>query len=278
MTFPIQFRAGKRSLRWSGGGLLALMSLGLHGVLLGLPLPASDSAPPAPPDLADATAVMDVVRLPASQAPDAPLKAEVVPIAPETPVPSATVAQPQRPVAPTAQPPAATPAPIAVAPAPVDLEPLPPEPPPQTIDDRLLDPAAYAFNAQAKSLIANDIAFHTLVVSDWLETEGQGITDDNLLPIPGEKLPPLQVAYPLSTCLTPAPAEGVVGVIVSSTGQRLQDPVLLDSTGYTVFDQKAMEMVLNRAFPAQPAGNPLPNPRGYWLPIQVQYDAANCTS
>ncbi|MGF1519429.1 MAG: hypothetical protein ACFCVB_16735 [Nodosilinea sp.] len=278
MAFPLQLRLGKRSLRWSGGGLLLLVSLGLHGLLLGLPLAEAD---PASPDLTteldEPVEVIDVVRLPAAPETAGPEATAPETAQPETVVPAAIAPQ----VAPpTAAPQAIAPTPPAVAPAPapVDLEPLPPEPPPQTLDDRLRDPESYAFNQQAKSLIADEVTFHMVVVSDWIEAEGVGITNDDLLPIPGEKLPPLQVAYPLNSCLSPPPAEGVVGVIVDAAGQRLEAPVLLDSTGYSVLDDKAIEMAMERAFPAQPAGSPLPNPRGHWLPVQVQYDADGCNS
>jgi hypothetical protein len=271
MAFPLQLRLGKRSLRLSGGGLLLLVSLGLHGLLLGLPLAESDPASPdSVTELDEPVEVIDVVRLPAAPETEQP----------ETLVPAAIASQaaPQaaRPVQPSA--PAAPTAPASAPPVPVDLEPLPPEPPPQTLDDRLRDPAAYAFNQQAKSLIANEVTFHTEVISDWIEAEGQGITDDNRLPMMGEKLPPLIVAYLLTTCLITPPSEGVVGVIVDTTGQRLDDPVLLDSTGYDVLDDKAIAIALERSFPAQPADSPWPNPRGYWLPVQVQYDVAGCNS
>lgn len=283
MTMAFPLRLGKRSLRWSGGGLLLLVSLGLHGLLLGLPLAEAD---PASPDLTTELdepveapiEAIDVVRLPAAPETVAP---ETVQPAPIVPAAIAPPAAPQTTAPPAAAP--AAPAPQAAAPAPaprapVNLEPLPPEPPPQTLDDRLRDPAAYAFNNQAKSLIADEVNFHIEVVPNWIEAEGQGIADDNLLPIIGEKLPPLMVNYPLDSCLSTPPAEGVVGVIVDTAGQRLRDPVLLDSTGYSVLDDKAIEMAFDRTFPTQPADTPLPNPRGYWLPVQVQYDVAGCNS
>lgn len=282
MAFPVQLRVGKRSLRWSGGGLLALISLGLHGVLLGFPVPESGAAAPeVATDLDEPVEVIDVVRLPAPPEGVTPQVRASESTAPPPAAPTQPVAQPivSAPQAPSPAP--ANPAPAApepVPPAPAALEPLPAEPPPQTLDDRLRDPESYAFNQQAKSLIADEVTFHIVVVSDWLEAEGAGIANDDLLPIPGEKLPPLQVAYPIDRCLTPPPAEGVIGVIVGADGQRLEAPVLLDSTGYSVLDDKAMEMAMERAFPAQPAGSPLPNPRGYWLPVQVQYDAEGCNA
>jgi hypothetical protein len=286
MAFPIQLRVGKRSLRWSGGGLLALISLGLHGLLLGLPVPDAGSAAQ---DLATApdepVEAIDVVRLPAPSDPATP-QALAAELPPKTSAPPPQTAVQPKAAAPLAQvspasvaPAPTTPAPTTPAPAiPVGLEPLPSEPPPQTLDDRLHNPESYRFNQQAKSLIADEINFHIVVVSDWLEAEAAGITNDDLLPIPGEKLPPLQVAYPINRCLLPPPAVGVIGVIVDTAGQRLEDPVLLDSTGYSVLDEKAIEMAMERVFPAQPAGSPLPNPRGYWLPVQVQYDADSCNA
>ncbi|MBE9155939.1 hypothetical protein IQ265_03700 [Nodosilinea sp. LEGE 06152] len=290
MAFPLKFRAGKRFLRWSGGGALAVVSIGMHGLLLGMPMPGS--APEANDDLtelSDPAAVMDVVRLPASSK----SIAEGGALAPVPATPAAQASQPAR--SPVASAPAA-PAPAAPVPAtpppakpqtapppqaapasPPDvstLQPLPAEPPPPTLDDRLRDPAQYQFNQQAKSLSTDDVNFHLAVVPHWLETESQGLSDSQV-PILGQKLAPLQVPYALSTCLVPPPAEGLVGVIVSATGELVKEPVLLDSTGYTVLDEKALELTLQRTF--EPQSGALPNPQAHWLPVQVQYDGVNCT-
>ncbi|PZV08370.1 MAG: hypothetical protein DCF21_20730, partial [Leptolyngbya sp.] len=73
LAFPLQLRLGKRSLRWSGGGLLLLVSLGLHGLLLGLPLAESDPASPdSATELDQPVEVIDVVRLPAAPETAAP--------------------------------------------------------------------------------------------------------------------------------------------------------------------------------------------------------------
>lgn len=270
MAFPLKLRAGKR-LRWSGGGLLALVSIGMHGLLLGMPL--SESTPEPQEDgaeLSDPAAVVDVVRLPT--APDPVAEAVIAPpVAQAPPAPSGSVAPAPAiaPEAPALQPQAASP------PAPeVTLEPVPSEPPPATLDDRLRDPAQYQFNQQAKSLISDEVTFHTAVVPQWLEAEGQGLSDSEI-PVLGRKLAPLQVPYPISTCLMPTPAEGLVGVIVSATGELVKAPVLLDSTGYTVLDEKALELALERSFAPQTGA--LPNPQAHWLPVQVQYDGANCS-
>ncbi len=101
MAFPLQLRLGKRSLRWSGGGLLLLVSLGLHGLLLSLPLAEADPASPELTTEDEPVEVIDVVRLPA---------------APETVAPEAMTPE-------TAQPDTAVPAAIAppeVATAPAD--------------------------------------------------------------------------------------------------------------------------------------------------------------
>ena len=64
MTVSVNLKAGQRSLRWSGGGLLVLVSIALHGVLLGVPLPEAEPTPPAPTaELVD-PATVAVVRLP----------------------------------------------------------------------------------------------------------------------------------------------------------------------------------------------------------------------
>jgi TonB family protein len=150
---------------------------------------------------------------------------------------------------------------------------LPTPPPPQTLDERLHDPAAYEFNQQAKGLVADEVTLLTTVISDWLEAAAQGVSDSDI-PVMGTKQAPLQVTYPIATCLTPPPAAGLVGVIVSPTGQ-LVSAVLLDSTGYTVLDDKALDMARRQTFP--PTTGNLPNPSAHWLPIEVQYDSASCT-
>ncbi|MBD2110768.1 MULTISPECIES: hypothetical protein [Cyanophyceae] len=285
---------GKRSLRWSGGGLLALISIGLHGVLLAWPMPESSSEAPEslPESLTEITApaaTVGVLRLPAAVKPVETIAVAPASQSPQAPAPKAPpVVRSAPPVVrsapPASPPPAPSPSRVepveAKPPAPptdvVDLEPVPPEPLPATLDERLRDLGQYQFNQQAKSLVADEVAFHTAVVPGWLETEGEGLGDSEV-PVLGAKLAPLQVTYPLASCLTPAPAEGLVGVIVNAAGQLVKEPVLLDSTGYTVLDEKALELALQRSFGPQ-ASSPLPNPRAHWLPIQVQYDGANCSS
>ncbi|MBW4481110.1 MAG: energy transducer TonB [Tildeniella torsiva UHER 1998/13D] len=284
MAFPFKLRVGQRSLRWSGGGLLVLFSIGLHGVLLAWPVPeTTPEAAESLTEINDPSSVVGVVRLPAAAEP----AAEAIAVAP---APQATQAPPPKapPLVRSAPPASPAPAPSkpqaervdATPPAPptagVDLEPVPPEPLPATLDDRLRDPAQYQFNQQAKSLVADEVAFHTSVVPGWLETEGQGLSDTDI-PVLGTKLAPLQVPYAITACLTPAPAEGLVGVIVDASGQLVKEPVLLDSTGYTVLDEKALELALQRSFEPTP-GSALPNPQAHWLPIQVEYNGANCRS
>ncbi|MGB3138081.1 MAG: hypothetical protein WBG38_13845 [Nodosilinea sp.] len=270
ILFPLKLRAGKRSLRWSGGGLLALVSIGLHGLLLGMPLSESTPEPQSDlTELSDPAAVIDVVRLPAPSVSVAEVMPELPAAAPEpTASPSAAAPAPAAPTAPAA--------PLLPVPPPVTettLEPVPPELPPATLDDRLRDPAQYQFNQQAKSLTADEISLYTNELSAWLEAESEGLSDDNA-PELGTKLAPLQVVYPIATCLVPPPAEGLVGVIISTTGQLVQDPILLDSTGYTVLDEKALEIALQRRF--EPQTGSRPNPKAYWLPVQVQYNGSNC--
>lgn len=283
MAFPFQLKVGKRSLQWSGGGLLALFSIGLHGVLLAWPVPeATQEATESLTEITDPSSVVGVVRLPAAAEPAVEtIAAAPAPQATQSPPPKAPPlvrsAPPDSPAPAPSQPRVdqVEPAPPTLPTAGADLEPVPPEPLPVTLDDRLRDPAQYQFNQQAKSLVANEVAFHTSVVPDWLETEGQGLGDSDK-PVLGHKLAPLQVPYPIAACLTPAPAEGLVGVIVNASGQLVKEPVLLDSTGYTVLDEKALELARQRSFEPH-SGGALPNPQAHWLPVQVQYDGANCS-
>lgn len=276
MAFPLKLRAGKRSLRWSGGGLLVLMSIGMHGLLLGMPLPKStpepvDDLPNELSGLSDPAAVMDVVRLPTMREPPAAQPpAARPPAAQSPPAPAAAPIAPAPPADPVTPEPELPPQPPAVA----DLEPVPPDLPPATLSDRLRDPAQYQFNGRAKSLLSDEFSLYTTSLPTWLEQESQGLSDDEA-PQLGTKLAPLQVDYPIDTCLVPPPIAGLVGVIVDPNGQLVKDPVILDSTGYTVLDERAVEIALQRSF--EPQTGPLPNPRANWLPIQVQYDAASCT-
>lgn len=282
MAFPFKLRVGKRSLRWSGGGLLALFSIGLHGVLLAWPVPESTpEAAESLTEITDPSSVVGVVRLPAAAEPSAEaIAAAPVPQSTQSPPPKAPPlvrsAPPASPAPPRPQVEQTEAAPPAPPTAGSDLEPVPSEPLPLTLDDRLRDPAQYQFNRQAKSLVADEVAFHTSVVPTWLEAEGQGLGDSDM-PVLGSKLAPLQVPYPIAACLTPAPAEGLVGVIVNASGQLVKEPVLLDSTGYTVLDEKALELALQQSFEPN-SGSALPNPQAHWLPIQVEYDGANCRS
>lgn len=285
MTLSLKRRLGIRALRWSGGGVLAAISIGMHGLLLGMPMPGSHPEDQESSELSDPAAMIDVVRLPATSnaAPEAvPPAAVSVAQAPQSPsVTRAAPAAPQRLTQPTPQPQPEPP----LAPNPISdsvpegtsepgLEPVPVEQPPATLADRLRDPAQYAFNQQAKSLSTDDVNFHLAVVPQWLDRESQGLSDTDI-PVLGRKLAPLRVPYPINTCLDPAPAEGLVGVIVSATGELVKEPVLLDSTGYTVLDEKALELALQQTFNTQ--GGDLPNPHANWLPVQVQYDGTNCT-
>lgn len=273
MVFFLTMKTTRATLGRSGGALLGLLSLGLHGLVMSLPMP--DTAPPALDSLADQpdpTEAIDVVRLPlapppAAELPPAPVvappavanrSAQPVPSAPASPIPAPV--QPEAPILPEPKPPEVTP----------EVTPK------ATLEERLRDPAEYAYNREVKALIADEVNLHIAVVPNWLEVEGQGLGDDEV-PVMGAKQAPLQVAYPINSCLVPPPAEGLVGVIVTPAGQLAKAPILLDSTGYTVLDEKALELALERTFAPLAEGSDVPtNPRAHWLPVQVQYDPAGC--
>ncbi len=68
-----------------------------------------------------------------------------------------------------------------------------------------------------------------------------------------------------------------MAVIISAGGTLMGEPELLDSTGYDVLDEEALEAVKQYDFST--AANPaLPNPTVYWLPVEVVYDASGCQS
>ncbi|PZV04373.1 MAG: hypothetical protein DCF32_12550 [Leptolyngbya sp.] len=256
-----------------------MISIGLHGVLLAWPMP--ESSPEAPESLPEATepTAVGVLRLPLAAEPAAEtFAAAPVPQPPQAPAPkeppavrAAPPVSPPPVTVPEAKPAEATP------PAPsadVALEPVPPEPLPATLDARLRDPEQYQFNALAKSLTSNEQSFYFNELSNWLDEASQGLSSDEI-PELGGKLAPIRVTYPITTCLVPPPAEGVVVVIVGPTGELVENPELLDSTGYTVLDEKALELVSQQRF--EPQTDPRPNPRAHWLPVQVEYDGANCS-
>ncbi len=265
--------------RW-GGGMLVLLSLGLHGVVLSMPV--TDRSPDAeslPEESHTATDVIDVVQLPATPeaATPEPEPEPMLAVAP-TPAPPPQVSQPTAPPTPTQ-----APAPAAAPPTPEESEALapaaPPEPTPQpsaplTTAERLRTPSEYEYVNRNKSLTADNFRRFTFdVVPGWIEAVSQDLGPD-VTPELGKEQSPLSIQYPLTTCLPDPPAEGLVGVIVNADGSLMQTPELLDSTNYPVLDDYALEQAAQQSFEPHTSSEP----RAHWLPVKVIYDEANCTS
>jgi hypothetical protein len=265
-----------RNLKLFLGTPLLLVSLALHGLVLSLPMPGQqDSAeeisdpgdPQAPPDAIQVSRLPALPNQPAPPPPEASTQA--APAQPAAARPAPTAARPAAPV--KAQPQTAAPAAVdpdeqaAVdPPAPSELAPLPVEVPPPTLAERLLDPAAYRANNLARAAEEGTSDFLNWYVA--LSSQGDG-------PAPGmgtRNLEPLRIPYPLQTCLTPAPVEGRLGVIVNADGTAHREPEILSSTGYDVLDDQAKAVISNYPFPAEGAL------MAYGLPVVVEYDAATC--
>jgi outer membrane biosynthesis protein TonB len=269
--------------RWGGGGLLLLLSLGLHGVVLSMPMgdraPDADSAAEMAQPLGGGD-VIDVVALPAPPPePVAPLPEAAVPVAPQEVAsqPTTAIAPPVAATqpAPAPQPQPSQPEPTTpepTTPEPTTTQPPPEPPPPTTPTERLHTLSEYQYVDRNKSLSTDTTLFTFDVVPDWIAEESQGLSEEQT-PELGNKLATLSITYPLTTCLPAPPAEGLVGVIVNADGSLAKAPRLLDSTNYDVLDDYALEQATQQSFPSHTRQNP----RAHWLPVQVLYDGANCT-
>jgi hypothetical protein len=258
MVMPVKLSSLKGPSWWTGGGLLAL-AVGLHGLLLAMPLP--DPSPPEEPILqletADPTEVIDVVRLPAAAL--APPPSAPPPVA-QAPAP---VIQPQAQIPPRAQtPPPATPeTKPEIAP-----EPSPPEAPNPEQEELLAIPPGLTYNNQVKALRNDPRDFVT-----WYSEQDWGDNPDQI-PLPGRKtLSTLQVSYPEPLCLPIPPAPGRLEVIINGDGTLMRPPRLLATTGYDELDALALQQATQQDFSGA-AQQAQPNPSVYWLPIEIGND------
>ncbi len=283
MAFPPKHKFSRWRPWLGGSGLFVIASLALHGAVLQLPVQdeAANLAIPAAEVPNQPTETIDVVRLPL---PNSEPQPEPNP-APESPVEPSPVSRPVAPPAAVVPPrvpqrqsdpvPALTPATkpdpeptvdSAAAPTPEPSS----EPTPLTLEERLQTFAEYQPNHRAKSLATKTNEFMDWYLSQtWEEFENP--------PLPSPKdLAALVVEYPLDQCLTPAPTDGQLEVIVNPDGSLAREPRVLGSTGYDVLDDKAVENAGQYEFPAN-EGRDEPAPAVYWLPVEVTYDGATCT-
>ncbi len=227
--------------RLAGLGVL-LLSLGLHGLFLTLPVPPA----PAPPSVA---------VLESGLARPRPAAVAVVNLPTAAPIPAPPVQQ-QRPLPPPSVP---------VLPA------QPAAPAPVEADLALQPPADLTYNHQARTL--------TTTTEDFLDWYGQQDWSRlDLPPLPGrETLAPLMLSYSLEVCLNPPPAPGRLEVIVEANGALVRSPRLLASTGYDRLDATALEQAGQTAF-SQLQSDRVAHPRVYWLAVEVPYDPQTCAS
>lgn len=225
------------------GGLgVLLLSLGLHGLLLKLPIPPA----PAPPSVAGLESGLARPRS---------TGVAIVNLPSAAPIPPPPVQEQPHPRPPSAP---ALPSPP-VAPEPVDADPA------------LQPPADLTYNHQARTLTTNTEDF-----LDWYGQQDWG--DFDLPPLPGrETLAPLMLSYSLEVCLNPPPAPGRLEVIVDANGALVRSPRLLASTGYDRLDREALEQASQTPF-SQLQTNRLAQPRVYWLALEVQYNPQSCIS
>ncbi|MBD2257748.1 hypothetical protein [Pseudanabaena sp. FACHB-2040] len=262
----------RRKIKLFLGAPLLLASLAFHGLVLSLPMPGEETEEEAVVEPGSPEAPLDAIqvsRLPsAATRPDPPSNE-----ASTKAKPPPTAAQPAAPTATPAPAQAQAPAPVqaepeqqaaADPPPPSDLEPLPAEPPPPTLEERLRDSSSYTPNNLAKE------AAGTSDFTNWylaaLSTQGDGSS----LEMGDKGLEPLRIQYPLNTCLTPAPVEGGLGVVVNPDGTVNREPEILASTGYDVLDDQAKAAISNYPFPQRGALV------AYGLSVVVEYDAATC--
>ena len=264
---------------------MLLVSLGLHGLLLALPLPnpradlsadrgadgeASDSAPQA---------TMDVVQLPASARPQSQSHP-----APEPSFPAmADLAPPLQPFSQFSQPPEPavppipTPRPLATPtpsstpkPSSPNSSPSPPSPTPApnpapTPTDPRLDYGRYQYNHQTKSIDDANGAFSGVASALQLE-----YPSDRWPQIKKEYAVTLPIDYLLDTCLPQPPGTARLVAVVDPNGHLDRPPEWVASTGYDLLDQEALEAINQYQFPAPPTL------AIYGVTVTVNYDAEHC--
>ncbi|MFM7324213.1 MAG: energy transducer TonB [Nodosilinea sp.] len=204
-----------------------------------------------------------LLKLPVAPPPSPGLQPEAGPVVPRLPTVAVVPLPPAPPpsTAPLQALPSSSPAAAPVLPSPPPA-PEPADPPP---------PIGPTYNHQARALTTNTESF-----LDWYGQQDWSSLE--LAPLPGpETLPPLRLSYGLGVCLDPAPAPGRLEVIVDASGALVRSPRLLASTGYDPLDAAALEQARQTSF-SQLQSDQVPNPRVYWLPLEVQYDPQTCAS
>ncbi|MBT9312832.1 energy transducer TonB [Leptothoe kymatousa] len=252
---------------------LVLTSIGLHGLVLALPMPRLVEEEPEKTELVEPK-VIQVVTLPklatgpsdALPLPEPPEEAplELPPEGPPTEVAiveEIIVTEPE--ILEYLEPEPETEPEPAVGQLPEEDNTLPPPEPP-TLDDRIATRDSYSnFDG---TRMGNGVTTNRL-------TEIFQQTGSFPLPLRALEGTLSSIVVPLQDCLPDQPGDAVsVMVNVDADGALMGDPQLLNSTGYEVLDAKALEMA--QAADYAPHHTP-GEPKGYTFNIKVDYEACN---
>ena len=263
---------------------MLILSLGLHSLILAIPIPDFEESQ-IEEALLEEPKTIQVSRLPISPEPEAitvkPAAVEESPEeTPETPKNESTSTEPpisvsDNPPEPEPEEPPPEPAP---KPEPEEIPPAPEAPEnlsapaiePPALEERLKDSLAYAYNPTGttdEEATGEYTRWFTEILAEY----------NDLLP---EKEDPIDILYRLGECLPQAPISASVGVIVDEneeiitiTSGLVDNPHLLNSTGYSVLDEQAIEAVQNHTFPDKSGI------KAYSFEVRVvDYDSEACNS
>jgi hypothetical protein len=274
----------QQSARWQawlqGGGLFVAVSLGLHWAVLQIPLP-EEPGPEVRVTLEPTdtpTETIDVVRVPPSalepepeptpqpapqpvqQAPRPSLVAQapIAPVAPRQPQVEARQESPQAAAKPDVPEPSATATPDPEATR---------DPTPTPESDANPEDPAPQFNGQTKSVEVSELGF-----SMWYYDQPWALD----YPLSAIELPPLQITYAPTACLSPDPEPGLLTVFLNPDGSQADDPIVVNSTGYDPIDDQALA-AFEEYDAAAAINSQAQEARGYALQVEVNYDPAGCS-
>lgn len=268
------------------GRLTLLVSLGLHGLLLCIPISEPDQAPPvADPERLQVVSLPPVAEqpVPAPEIPTAPEGARAAEPMPRPASPATRadylLAVPAEPAAePAAQPPVISrdepsppadsdgPAPAAPADADIDADTdadSPTMPPPENTseDEPSLDERLANLDSYNDFQPPTDAQGATAALVEWVSANPQEF------PEPLRDLKPI-LPVPLSTCLAQQPAENIsVVVSVTPEGDLATEPTLLGTTGYSILDKKALQIARETDYPTPSRA------KAYSMEIKVENSA-----
>ena len=239
---------------------LVLASIGLHGLVLALPVPDLADPPPEPLEMADPE-VIQVVTLPKLTR-------------------GAESLEPSLPEPPTEPPPVEEPDELVL------LEPeLLDEIEPGELDEWDETPAVENQPAGGEpgdledgSTAAPTLDQQLANIDSYGDYDGEQAGDvyasgkfnrwfnQNLAHAPQELDldPPLTLPVPVSQCLDHKPKDIGIGVVVAADGSLVNDPAPLGSSGYGVLDKKAIELAREATYP------PSAKTEAYWIKVQIE--------